>query len=272
MAIHALSHDHDVRPLVVRTLLTYLELEGAIAATGPFYAGCKFRLHRPAEEVASGFDAGRAGFLRRLFGHARAGRIWHHLDPAEAASALGEPRERIVRALEYLEQRGDLELQVADLRQGYRRTGEPTDLDRLSARLADRFVAAEAREVGRVGLMLAYATQEGCLAGWLLAYFGEGLPGGCGTCGRCRGEPPRPVPAPPAWSPSEADREAAASLIAEGHAALATPRQRARFLCGLASPATSRSRLTADRRFGRLAGAPFAAVLALVERAAGAPA
>jgi ATP-dependent DNA helicase RecQ len=53
-------------------------------------------------------------------------------------------------------------------------------------------------------------------------------------------------------------------LVTEGHEALAAPRQLARFLCGLASPATSRTRpaLTRHRLFGALADTPFAEVLA----------
>ncbi|QDV38443.1 RecQ family ATP-dependent DNA helicase [Tautonia plasticadhaerens] len=266
-SIHTLSNDHDIRILVVRTLLTYLELEGVIAATGPFYAACRFRFHRPPGAVASGFDPDRADFLRRVFEAARVGRTWHTLDPTAAAEALGEPRDRIIKALEYLEQQGDLILQPSDLRLGYRRLVENPDLSRITASLADRFRSAEAREVDRVGLMRAYASQEGCLASWLLSYFGEPLPEGCGRCGRCLGDHPRPLPPLPAWSPSPSDRSLAAELLREGHDALRHPRQRARFLCGLSSPATTRSKLTRDRRFGALSGVPFSRVLRLCEEA-----
>ena len=270
-SVHTLSNEHDIRILVVRTLLTYLELEGMIAATGPFYAACRFRFQRPPEAVASGFDPGRADFLRRVFGAARVGRTWHNLDPTAAAEALGEPRDRIIKALEYLEQRGDLILQPSDLRLGYRRLVDAPDLARISASLADRFRSAEAREVDRVGLMRTYASQEGCLASWLLSYFGEPLPEGCGRCGRCLGDPPRAVSAPPAWSPSSSDRSLAAELLREGHETLRHPRQRARFLCGLSSPATTRAKLTRDRRFGALSGVPFSRVLRLCEEAAAGP-
>ena len=43
------------------------------------------------------------------------------------------------------------------------------------------------------------------------------------------------------------------SLRAEGHQALRSPRQVARFLCGLASPATTKAKLTKHHSFGRLA-------------------
>ena len=40
-----LSNRHDVRPLVLRTVLTYLELDGVLRQGTPFYAG--YRLRRP---------------------------------------------------------------------------------------------------------------------------------------------------------------------------------------------------------------------------------
>jgi len=64
------------------------------------------------------------------------------------------------------------------------------------------------------------------------------------------------------------DREAAMvrALRAEGHAALASPRQMARFLCGLTSPAASRAKLGKNPLFGALADLPFERVMALAER------
>jgi ATP-dependent DNA helicase RecQ len=53
-----------------------------------------------------------------------------------------------------------------------------------------------------------------------------------------------------------------AELEAEHPEALATPRQRARFLCGLTSPATTRAKLTRHELFGTLADRRFGDVLA----------
>jgi ATP-dependent DNA helicase RecQ len=55
-------------------------------------------------------------------------------------------------------------------------------------------------------------------------------------------------------------------LRAERHEALRSPRQLARFLCGISSPATSRAKLRTRPEFGQWDGVPFADVLALAER------
>src|SRR5204863_124767 len=43
VSVYQLSQGHDIRPLVVETLLAYLELEGVLEGTGPFYAAYKLR-------------------------------------------------------------------------------------------------------------------------------------------------------------------------------------------------------------------------------------
>ncbi len=264
VSTYDLSQRHDIRPTVLSTLLTYLELEGVIAATGPFFAEYKLRWVRPLDEVVAGFDEPRAAFLTRVFDRARQARIWATLDVAEAAEVLGEPRARIVTALGYFEERGDLILQTAGPKQGYRLLQPDVDRGELTRSLAARFADREARDIARVERMFAFGTEPGCLTARLVEHFGEALPppGRCGHCGPCLGEGPAQTLAPAEprrFGPAE--RAMVAALRAENHPALATPRQAARFWCGLASPATTRAKLTRDPRYGAWGDVPFAAVL-----------
>jgi ATP-dependent DNA helicase RecQ len=59
------------------------------------------------------------------------------------------------------------------------------------------------------------------------------------------------------------------AMMAEDRPSLRRPRQLARFLCGLTSPATTRERLGRHAAFGLLARVPFADVLAEAERPQG---
>src|SRR5439155_8561154 len=139
VAAYELAGEHDIRPLVVETLLTYLELVGVLAASGPFYSEYKFQAHRPSAEILKDFDAKRADFLKRVFSHATKAVKWLTLDVAATAAAVGQKRERIVAALNYLEEKGDLTLQVAGARQGYRLAQRPRDVNALAAKLHARF-------------------------------------------------------------------------------------------------------------------------------------
>ena len=265
LSVYDLSFKHDVRMLVVQTLLTYLELEGIIQATGPFYAEYKFKSDRPIAEIIARFDPRRREFLSRVFDRARASKVWSTLDVQAAADAMGEPRARIVAALGYLEEQGDLTVQAAGVRMGYRLLQSDFDRSTLNETLTERFRDREARDVARVREMLVFATEPGCLTGRLTHYFGEELPGPCGHCGPCLGDLPQSLP-PRVERPITAEeREIVVALRAEGIKALASPRQLARFLCGLSSPSTIRAKMTRDPRFGILADVSFGRVLRMLD-------
>ena len=263
ISTYDLSQRHDVRPTVLSTLLTYLELAGVVQATGPFFAEYKFQATRPLAEIVAEFDPRRVEFLTRVFDQARHARIWSTLQVTETAQTLSEPRARIVAALGYLEERGDLIVQTAGPRLGYRRLDPTVDRPALVQTLIARFADREARDLARINAMVAFTTEPGCLTARLVEYFGEALvgPGTCGHCGPCLGESlVAPVEPPPrTFGPTE--RAQVADLRGENHPSLATPRQAARFWCGLASPATTRARLTRDPRFGAWSDVPFAQVL-----------
>ena len=262
---YELSVRLDVRPLVLRTILTYLELEGFLRQGTPFYAGYSFR---PAsgsfDDVFAAFDPGRADFLRRLVSSGKTGRIWTSLDPDEAATVLGEERSRIVAALGHLEQRGLIELRAADARQRYTVLGRPSSGDELLDRLVERFGRREQAETDRIQQVVSLVTHDGCQVNELVGYFGEVREEPCGHCSFCLGGVAQRLPEAGTPSPlAEVIDRSELDVLATAHpGALGAPRQRARFLCGITSPATSKARLTREVLFGTLADRRFADVLA----------
>ncbi len=265
---HELSYEHDIRRIVVATLMTYLELQGVMISTGPCYNEYQFKPHRPSQDMLHGFDQDRTRFLRNMFGRAKKSKTWFTIDIAAAAAAMKEPRERLVAALNYFEQRGDLTLKVAGLRHGYRFVKRPSDVNGLARQLHERFKQAEDRDIARLGQVLNLGAMEQCTVREVLRYFGENLTADCGHCDRCLGEPRKPMPEQPTASLDAAEQRLIKKLIAERHRALKAPRQTARFLCGLPSPAASRAGLNSkDKRFGCLAHLRFSAVLQAAESA-----
>ncbi len=264
LALYELSSRHDIRPLVLRTLLTYLELDGLLEAGTPFYDAYKFKPLLSSREILERFEGERREFLRGLFGQARKGRVWLGVDPAAAAAALGCSRERIVRALDWLGEQRMLEVQAAGVRHRYRRLRSPDDLEQLAAELYQRCLVREQAELGRLRQVQELVASRQCHTAVLAAHFGETLEAPCGHCGACRGEvsPPiertaRPVRATLA--------EELAPLLASYPEILATPLAIARLLCGIASPRLSRSKLTGNKLFGALADVPFGQVMGWVE-------
>ncbi len=257
---YELSGRHDIRQLVVSTALTYLELDGLIAATAPFYTTYQWKFLRAPAEILARFDAERRAFLERLFGLAKVGRVWNSVVLADAVTALGGDRERVVKALTFLEEKGDLELQVAGVRQGYRVVRVPEDLAAVWHELRRRFAVRESSDIARVAAVAALVGGEGCLVRRLLAYFGEEHGRDCGHCGLCAGDA-RAVLERATGGLSISAGELR-TLRSEHSRALGGARQLARFLCGIASPALSTAKLTRHPRFGAAGEVPFAEVMA----------
>lgn len=264
LALSEASARHDLRPLVLRTALTYLELLGILRQGTPHYACYEIRPFVAPNEIAGKLRGEPGRLVAALFEHAKKGRVWFALDPAAAARDLGQERERVVRAVEYLAERGWVELRRSDLRQRYRRLRQVEDRAALVADLAQRFQRRERQELARIAQVLALVTHAGCQTQALVGHFGETLDGPCGHCSFClEGGPrtlPEPSPLPPL--PGLLDVDALGALRAEHAAALGEPRQVARFLCGLGSPAVSRVKLGRHRLFGALQAYAFADVLA----------
>jgi ATP-dependent DNA helicase RecQ len=214
-------------------------------------------------EIAARFEGERAQFITSLFAAAKKGRIWYTLDAAKVGAALGQDRGRVVRAIEYLEGQGWAEVRASDVRQRYRRLRPTEDGDALAAELDRRFVAREVQEIARVHRVPALVTHDGCQVNALVGYFGERRAAPCGHCTTCLSGSAATLPPLPALVDlaSSIDRRAFLELCAEQPGALGDARQRARFLCGIGSPAQTRARLARHPLFGAAEDRPFADVL-----------
>jgi ATP-dependent DNA helicase RecQ len=196
-----LSARHDIRPLVVRTILTTWNSSSAAGDA------VLLRIWTRRWSLAGDFrrPSGEPGEFVERFAAARKGRIWFKVEPEGVARTLGAERERVVRALHYLDEHTLIELRASDARLRFSRCTDPQrrDAAALVAELAARFEQREAHEVARLQQVLGLVNESACQTGALVGYFGETLPGPCGHCTSClagAAERPRDLPpeAPPA--------------------------------------------------------------------------
>ncbi len=268
LALFALSDRHDLRILVLRTALTYLELDGVLKQGTPFYAGYEARPQKPLSEIIAQFPGKHGDLVKSIFAHAKQGRIWYSLNPQDMAGLLGADAGRIIRVLEVLEERDLVELRAADIRQRYTRLDPDRDTPaqgaKIAAKLYARFAHRETQEMARLQQVLDLVTMDNCQVNALVGYFGEIRDSPCGHCTWCRTHRAAVLPAPASVPPLPGglDIEAFSSLRTAHPDALGHARQAARFLCGLSSPALSRAKLTRHALFGIWETYPFADVLA----------
>ena len=257
----------DIRPGVVSTLMTYLEIDGIIEATGVFYATYRAKLLNTPEKILAGRSPAERKFIQQILDSGELKRWWYYFYPTPLAETLNCGRDKIVSAINGMHDAGDITLGVSGVRHGYKIKKDPGDLKLLIARLVERFQAREQADLARLRQVLGLSAHRGCLTGYLTKHFGETLAEPCGHCDRCRGVPAKTIKRRKSRRPGDDAIATVRSLVDEKHAALSTPRQIARFLCGMASPASTRARLTRHNCFGLLADLPFAEVLLIAEAA-----
>lgn len=262
---YELSRSTDIRPTVLETVLTYLEQDGLIEPVASFYATAKIRTARPLDQILSGHLPAERAIIRSILTAGKAGRIWRTIEIDPVAADLEIGRADLLRRLADLEAAREIEMQPSGLRHQFRLTADPATFapSAVASRLFQLFESRQAADLARLDRVVALATDPGCLTNHLLGYFGDpaGLP--CGHCSHCLSPPShRPVlPGSPAREIGMEELGAIEAVRRERHASLRSPRQLARFLCGLSSPATRRDRLTRHDAFGLLADIPFAVVL-----------
>ncbi|MEZ0389346.1 MAG: RecQ family zinc-binding domain-containing protein, partial [Verrucomicrobium sp.] len=268
-----LAHSTDIRPLVLETVLTYLELDGVLSPLGAFYTSYQVRFVHGEAKMLAGHKPERQDFLRRVFGSGKKGFKYTTLNVDEAAEVTNEPRERILKALGWLEEAGEIQCKPAGLRHRFRLCEDATHRDpaTICQKMQQLFAERENKDAGRLERVMALASDPGCTTRHLLHYFGEEMGEDCGTCGNCvasKGTEKKPVieiprsPEPPITVEHIGMIQ---DLHRQGHASLRAPRQLARFLCGIASPATSRAKLSKHDAFAMLDRVPFQKVLAQAE-------
>ena len=268
ISYYELSSRHDIRLLVVRTLLTYLELLGYLESGTPFYAGYRFQPLLSSAEILQRFEGERREFLRSVLAQAKKARTWYSLDAEQVARKLQCPRARVIRALDYLAEQRMLRVEAQGTRIPYQVKKACTEQKVLAEGLHTRAVERERREIERLHQVLALASRDGCQTAALCEHFGQSLADSCGHCSWCLGQA-----ATPEELTIESEKSLSDQLLSAVHAlrrqhpeALAEPEQAARLLCGLTSPKLSKAKLTSHSLFGAASEIPYQEILARIEQ------
>ena len=266
LSLYDLSRSCDVKPVVMETLLAYLELEGWIESRGAFYAERAIRFLRGKGATLNGHKPERQEFLKKLFDTGKEGRSWLSFSLEKSAQELGESVEKIAKTFDWLEAHGDIVVKPSKVRKRFRRLKDAnaTIVRKLSAKMAEVFAGREERDLLRLESVIAFLGHEGCLTTRLLDYFGETGGAACGKCSSCC-ERRKNLPPRDSGELSLDDLDLIQGIMAERQPALRNPRQMTRFLCGIASPASAGSGLKRHRGYGIFGNLPFLEVLSAVE-------
>ncbi len=265
VSTYDLSTVCDIRPAVIATVMSYLEIDGILEATGTHYATYRARLLTPIAKIHAGRARTEQLFIQQLLDAGELKRGLLNFQPTLLAQQLNVARHQIVATLNDLHAAGDIALDVSGVRHGYQLLKPIADLRELTDRLTTKFQDRETADLSRLRQVLGLSAHRGCLTGYLTRHFGESLTTPCGHCDRCRRVPAKIIHRPPVRRPTDEELLVVRCAASQQHAALTGSRQLARFLCGMTSPAATRVRLGRHAAFGLLAELPFAELLVIAQ-------
>ncbi|WP_415846023.1 ATP-dependent DNA helicase RecQ [Stutzerimonas zhaodongensis] len=267
LMLNQLSDQSNIRQLPLKTLLVQLELRGIIAPRFAYFAEYRFKYLLEPEVLVTRFEGERRQFVEAIVHTSARARTWCTLDFDMLYQQHGADRGRVVKALEYFQEKGWIELESKQMTDVYALLDSSFDLEALCAELHSYFKQHEASEITRIDNMLALFESAECLSRRLAVYFGDDqAPQRCGHCSVCRGRVAR-LPDPPALAPlEEMDLSARCADFSERYRQLkgAQPSSECltRFLCGISVPVFTKLKARQIPGFASLEAYPYADVRA----------
>ncbi|MBP5946200.1 MULTISPECIES: RecQ family ATP-dependent DNA helicase [unclassified Pseudomonas] len=260
-----LADQSNIRALPLKTLLVQLELRGLIAPRYAYYAEYRFKYLLEPDALLERFEGERKDFVAAIIQTSSRARTWATVSFEAMYTQYSAERNRVVKALDYFQEKGWVELESKQMTEVYSVLESDFDSDVLSADLHDYFTRHEQAEVARIHAMLEVFATERCLGYRLAEYFGDhNAPERCGHCSVCHGHVAR-LPAPPEL-PALVDKNFAALCgdfihKHEQHTGnVPTAERLTRFLCGISVPLFTKLKARAISGYAALEDYPYAEV------------
>lgn len=199
--LRSLSDHSNIRELPLKTLLVQLELKGVIAPRYAFYAEYRFKYLIEPEALLARFSGERQQFVAAIIQVCKRAKTWATVDFDALYQQHNAERSRVVKALDYFQEQGLIELESKQMTEVYSLLDTDFDPQALSEELYTGFKQHEVTEVARIHAMLDLFATEHCLGQRLAKYFGdENAPLRCGHCSVCHGHVAH-LPPPPSLPP-----------------------------------------------------------------------
>ncbi|OXS20673.1 recombinase RecQ [Pseudomonas fluorescens] len=199
--LRSLADHSNIRELPLKTLLVQLELRGVIAPRYAFYAEYRFKYLVEPEALLARFSGERQQFVAAIIQVCKRATTWATVDFDALHQHHNAVRSRVVKALDYFQEQGLIELESKQMTEVYSLLNTDFDPQALSQELYTGFKQHEIAQVARIHAMLELFATEHCLGQRLARYFGdENAPQRCGHCSVCHGQvahlpPPPSLPA-----------------------------------------------------------------------------
>lgn len=261
VVVSRLASESNIRQLPLKTLLVYMEIAGHIEAQYSYFADYRFKFIWDKSAIIQQFQGERRDFITALFNCSPLARTWAQVDFDTLWHQFSGDRQRAITALDYLHEKGLIELESKLMTEVYRVNPLKEPVDIYCQSLAQLYQDKEHSDIQRIHNLLAFFESDQCLSFRLAGYFGDkNAPLNCGHCSVCRGE----VAVLPTNTQPEVSTTELATWLSELDHKAAQPlssQLKAKFLCGITTPTLTKLKARSLAGFGKMEATPFAEVL-----------
>ncbi|WP_245583310.1 RecQ family ATP-dependent DNA helicase [Oceanospirillum beijerinckii] len=250
-----LSNATNVRQLPLKTLLVQLELMGVLQSLYSYFAEFKYRFSVSQQDILQQFQGERQAFLQAVFKNTDMKKVWGQPNFDLIYQHYGADRARVISALEYLQEKGMIEMSASKMTEVFRVDSEKIHSEDLAQQLQQYFHDKETKEIQRIGTLVRFFQLDRCLSYNLARYFDDrAAPEQCGHCSVCRGQVAKlDYSQPPRW-PDDSQLISNLSGFIQ-HLSSKTGEQTSlesccRFLAGLTGPVFTRNKVRQSPGFG----------------------
>ncbi|RDH99935.1 RecQ-like ATP-dependent DNA helicase [Pseudomonas fluorescens] len=260
-----LAEQSNIRQLPLKTLLVQLELRRLIAPRYAYFAEYRFKFLTEPQQLLERFEGERRDFVSAIIQTSSRARAWATVNFDGMYRQYHAERNRVVKALDYFQEKGWIELESKQMTEVYSVLEGGLDTQVLSSELHAYFTRHEQGEIARIHAMLELFATDRCLGYRLAQYFGDdNAPRECGHCSVCHGHIAR-LPEPPALPPLvDKNFEALCSDFIHKHeqhsGSVPSAERLTRFLCGIGMPLFTRLKARKIRGYAALETYPYAEV------------
>ncbi|MFH1728323.1 MAG: RecQ family ATP-dependent DNA helicase [Pseudomonadota bacterium] len=264
---YSLSYELNIRMLPLKTLLVYLEIKNIIKSKFTYFEDYEFKYLKESSDIVKEFIGERKRFVKNIFEHSETAKIWTKPDFNKINKSYKVDRERIIKALEYFDEKGWIELRARKSVDVYEILNKGFEVCKLSNSLFNIFKEKEENEINRISNMIQFFESDACLSNSLSLYFGETINKRCNHCSFCENGKIR------LQYSSELKplldiyfKDLIRDLLKETQNYSLSNLTITKFLCGINTPFISRMKLSKINGYGSLKNYPFLEVKSLVEK------
>ena len=185
--INRLSTASNIRQLPLKTLLVQLEILGILRPLYAYFADFKYKFLQNKQTILLQFKGERRVFLEAIFANTQMKKIWGSLNFDRMYQTYGADRNRVVKAMEYLQQKNFIELETKLITEVYEVDIKKLVDSQLVQNLNTYFTDKEVSEIKRINALIRFFELDRCLSSNLSRYFDDyQAPEHCGHCSVCR--------------------------------------------------------------------------------------